>query len=146
MKNKKTKYVDIIKTKMIAPCGMNCALCIAHLRDKKVCPGCLEFNLDKSKSCNECKIKLCTQTKNIKYCFKCNEFPCAKIKHIDKRYRTKYDMSMIANLKKIKEIGIRKFIKNEKEKWVCPGCGGIVCVHKETCIYCGSLKVKRNKL
>jgi hypothetical protein len=25
---------------MIAPCGMNCGLCIGHLREKKPCGGC----------------------------------------------------------------------------------------------------------
>jgi predicted RNA-binding Zn-ribbon protein involved in translation (DUF1610 family) len=56
---------------------------------------------------------------------------------LDNRYRTKYVMSMIDNLKNIREFGIRVFIKNEKEKWACPECGEIICVHKENCIFCG---------
>jgi ribosomal protein L37E len=44
---------------------------------------------------------------------------------------------MIDNLKNIREFGIRDFIKNEKERWACPECGEIICVHKENCISCG---------
>ncbi len=25
---------------LIAPCGMNCGICLAYLRTKNVCPGC----------------------------------------------------------------------------------------------------------
>ena len=29
-----------ISVVMIAPCGINCGFCMAHLRDKNKCPGC----------------------------------------------------------------------------------------------------------
>ena len=31
---------SIIKTRLIAPCGMNCAVCLGYLREKNKCPGC----------------------------------------------------------------------------------------------------------
>ncbi len=46
-------------------------------------------------------------------------------------------MSLIENLNSIKENGIRSFVKNESEKWICKKCGTILCVHKETCSFCG---------
>ncbi len=50
-----------------------------------------------------------------KYCFCCDSFPCVRLNHLDKRYRTKYGMSMIDNLENIRKFGIRHFIRNEKE-------------------------------
>jgi hypothetical protein len=37
----------------------------------------------------------------------------------------------------MREFGIRDFIKKEKERWACPECGEIICIHKENCISCG---------
>jgi rubrerythrin len=73
-----------------------------------------------------------------KFCFACGEYPCKKVKHIDKRYRSKYGMSMIENLNAIKETGIRNFIKLEKQKWTCPECGNLICVHKKNCLICSA--------
>lgn len=127
-----------ISTKLIAPCGMNCRLCIAYLREKKPCPGCLGDNSLKTKVRIMCRIKNCEKIVNskVKYCFGCDSFPCARLKNLDKRYRAKYGMNMIENLDNIKKFGIRHFIRNEKERWKCPGCGEILCVHKPQCLYC----------
>ena len=118
---------------------MNCGLCRAYARDRKACPGCRGDDNLKSKSCVTCRIKNCEKiTKGgVRYCFGCDSFPCFVLDRLDKRYRTKYSMSMMDNLKNIRELGIRNFIENEKKKWVCPGCGKIICVHKESCISCG---------
>jgi ribosomal protein L37AE/L43A len=59
------------------------------------------------------------------------------LKQLDKRYRTRYGMSMIDNLNMINEFGIRHFIHNEKDKWICPKCGELICVHRPTCLTCG---------
>ena len=74
----------------------------------------------------------------VKYCFSCDSFPCANLNHWDKRYRTKYVMSMIENLKYIERHGVRDFIRNEKKRWACPTCGNLICVHKPQCPSCGS--------
>lgn len=138
MAEQKTKKSESMQSSLIAPCGMNCRLCYAYIREKNVCPGCYGDDALKAKTCVMCKMKNCEIRINnkIKYCFECEEFPCSKVKHIDKRYRTKYAMSMIENLMYIKRFGIKKFVKREKEKWTCPNCGEIICVHKENCGYC----------
>jgi len=129
-----------IKSSLIAPCGMNCRLCHAYIREKKVCPGCYGNDNLKSKSCAMCRIKNCEiiQAGKVRYCFACEKYPCANLNHLDKRYRTKYGMSMIDNLEVIKHSGMRNFIKQEKERWACSTCGEIICVHKESCIFCGT--------
>jgi hypothetical protein len=118
-------------SELIAPCGMNCAICVAHLREKNKCPGCRIKSKDKPKTRLNCKIKNCNELKknNLTYCCSCKIFPCDKINHLDKRYRTKYDMSMIENLKEIKNSGIKKFLKNQEKKFVRKE--GIICVHNK---------------
>ena len=77
----------------------------------------------------------------LRLCYECTRFPCQRLKHIDKRYRTKYFMSMIENLEFIRQYGIRQFVKNEKDRWTCATCGGIMCVHHGACFTCG-IKLK----
>lgn len=120
----------IMKSKLIAPCGMNCSLCMAYLREKNKCPGCRELTKDNAVSCLRCVIRKCEILKNnnLKYCStKCKKFPCTRLKNLDKRYRTKYGMSMLKNLDNIEKNGIKKFIKKEEEKWVKGN--KVFCVH-----------------
>jgi len=138
-RRKKTKTIS---TSLVAPCGMNCRLCLGYIREKNTCPGCRMINnqdSQKSKYRNRCRIKNCEQIAKgkIKYCSdSCDSFPCVRLKQLDKRYRTKYGMSMIDNLKMISEFGVRHFIRNEKEKWICPQCGEMICVHRPVCLSC----------
>ena len=121
----------------IAPCGMNCTLCMAYLRVKNKCSCCRSSNEGKSISILRCKIRNCEKL-NSEFCYTCQEYPCKNVKHIDKRYRTKYNMSMIQNLEYIRDKGISAFITSQKAKWTCPKCGGTICVHKGYCISCGN--------
>ena len=128
-----------ITSSLIAPCGMNCRLCRAYIRNKNACPGCRGDDHLKLKTRALCRIKQCEMLKaaGLGYCFDCREFPCDRLNHLDTRYRTKYDMSMIDNLKNIKQAGIRNFIKQEMRRWTCSKCGEITCVHEESCVICG---------
>jgi hypothetical protein len=132
---------NAIRTTLIAPCGMNCHLCRAYRRDKnvKACPGCRRDDEHKPTTCVTCRIKNCEKIVKggLKYCFICASFPCARLKHLDKRYRTKYGMSMIGNLEDIGKLGLRQFVRAEKARWTCPKCGDMICVHKPRCLSCG---------
>ncbi len=129
----------MINYKLIAPCGMNCNICKAHLRKENKCPGCNSSSANMPKYCVHCIIRNCSQIQGNRsgFCFERQKFPCARLKQLDKRYQTKYDMSMIDNLENIKASGIREFVKTEKVRWVCPKCGGIICVHTGSCFSCG---------
>jgi uncharacterized surface anchored protein len=131
------------KISLIAPCGMNCGICRAYLRDKNKCSGCREADTNKPITRIICKIKNCEvfQKGKAKFCFKCEKFPCNNLSHLDNRYRAKYNMSMIENLDYIKKLGVNKFIQNEKIKWTCSECGGIICVHKGYCCSCGKKRL-----
>ena len=127
-------------TQLIAPCGMNCGVCLAYLREKRKCPGCHGEDANKPVTRKKCVIKNCEmiQRSKSKFCFECENYPCKRLKQLDKRYRTKYNMSMIENLENIKKIGLSAFIENEKERWHCTSCGGVICVHRGYCLSCGT--------
>lgn len=115
---------------LIAPCGMNCSLCYAYLRKKNRCPGCRVMDKGKPITRTKCRIKNCQiiKKKSWKYCStKCSDFPCSKIRSLDKRYRTKYNFSMIKNLRYIEEKGIKRFIENQKRTYFKGN--KIFCIH-----------------
>ena len=96
---------------MIAPCGMNCSICVRYLAQENVmkekgmkipyCLGCRK----KNKCAFQKKCPLLNKNK-IDYCYECPDFPCERLKHLDQRYRKHFRMSMIDNLKYIKKEGI----------------------------------------
>ena len=124
---------------LIAPCGMNCAICMAYLRERRHCPGCRGDDAGKSHSCVRCVIKNCPHIVRggSGFCYDCPKYPCARLKQLDRRYRTKYGMSMLENLAFIREHGLSAFESREAERWCCPDCGGVICVHRGYCFRCG---------
>ena len=127
---------SVIKRDLIAPCGMNCGICSGYLLRKVRCPGCRGSDEDKVQWCVTCIIYTCDEREG-KYCFQCDVYPCKRLKQLDKRYSTKYHMSMLENLENIREHGINEFVRNEKVRWACPECGGMICCHKGYCVDCG---------
>ena len=142
-----------IQPDLIAPCGMNCALCVAYQSQvldlhkqgmhRQYCPGCIP----RGKHCLH-MAKVCDTVGKgqVRFCFDCADFPCARLKRLDKRYRSKYHMSMIANLRFIQEKGMEAFLKDQEEKWRCQTCnGGLICCHYGLCLHCDLDLVKQNK-
>lgn len=123
---------------LIAPCGINCSLCYAYLREKNHCPGCRFDDAAKSKARITCAIKTCKELLSGKhqFCDTCETYPCYLIRRLDKRYKLKYGLSNIMNLKAIREKGIKVFLSEEKIKWTCSNCGAILCMHKKECMSC----------
>jgi hypothetical protein len=124
---------------LLAPCGMNCALCGAFLRSRNKCSGCSGDDHGKAMTVMTCRIKNCTERRreHRDFCSQCASFPCERLNHLDKRYRAKYGMSMIENLRRIKTEGLRSFVQSEKTRWACRGCGKTLCVHQAACPVCG---------
>lgn len=134
--------------RLIAPCGMNCGICMAYLREKNRCPGCRSSDAGKPISCIRCAMKTCEVLKErrARFCYQCEVVPCARLKQLDKRYRTKYDMSMMENLRQIKEEGMEAFLAAQRAKYRCPRCGGVVCIHNGRCYECEPDKSRRRRL
>lgn len=134
---------------LIAPCGMNCGLCLGYLREKNHCIGCRSDGPEKASHCASCKIKNCEKLAQTQsgFCYECADYPCARIKHMDKRYQTQYGMSMIENQETIRNIGLTQFVAQEEIRWTCPACGARICVHRPNCQQCGTprLDLKNKK-
>lgn len=129
-----------MEARLIAPCGMNCGICMAYLRKKNHCPGCRAPDTGKQVSVLKCIIPKCetVRTNESGFCYECAQHPCQRLKQLDKRYRTKYGMSMLENLENIERRGLSAFIAGEQERWRCAACGGVICVHRGYCFECGS--------
>jgi len=129
-------------SELIAPCGMNCALCKAYIAYSRgiprqrgkvtYCAGCVP----RAKNCyikRGCK-KLSKH--QLQSCHQCDTMPCKNLDHLDKRYRERYGMSMVENLKLIKAKGMDEFLVSQAERHRCPSCGDVVCVHDGKCYSC----------
>lgn len=127
-----------MEKKLISPCGMNCSLCLGYQREKNQCKGCNSDIEAMPIICQRCIIRNCEVIKNNEsgFCYECDKYPCRRLKDLDKRYRTKYNMSMLENLQNIKEKGVDEFIQSEEERWKCPQCGNLLCVHRNSCQKC----------
>ena len=141
-----------MKEQLIAPCGMNCSLCVSYqfMKNdfnkqgfhKKYCPGCVP----RGKNCTHIGHKCRLLAKGaVRFCYECSDFPCIILKALDKRYRSKYHMSMIENLVFIRENGMERFLEKEETKWSCPECGGTICCHNGLCLNCNIEILRQNK-
>ncbi|MFA5079287.1 MAG: DUF3795 domain-containing protein [Dehalococcoidia bacterium] len=110
----------------VAPCGMNCGICKAYLRKKNPCKACSFVDSSYPKTIVSCYLRTCPK-RTGKYCFRCEDFPCDRLKHLDKRYRTRYGMSEIENLQYIRDNGIKTFLEQEHRRWISDK--GVLCVH-----------------
>jgi catechol 2,3-dioxygenase-like lactoylglutathione lyase family enzyme len=143
--------IDSVKTDkftedLIAACGMNCRICIGYFgytvtgkRRKMKCIGCKP----RDKSCAFLK-KYCNKLtkKEVDFCYECSDFPCVHLEKLDTMYQKRYDMSMIENLKYIRDFGIEKFLKQQQKRYLCEKCGGVICVHNGICYSCEKSKAE----
>ena len=132
---------------LIAPCGMNCGICAAYLREKNKCSGCAVEDPYKRSYNRECTVRSCETIRSNEsgFCYECADFPCRRLKQLDKRYTNKYHMSMLENLEIIKNEGIKALLAREEEKWTCPECGRIISCHDGFCHVCALEKRKSRK-
>ncbi|MBN1780931.1 DUF3795 domain-containing protein [bacterium] len=129
---------------MIAPCGMNCALCSRHLAGihnlkRSQCPGCRPRNEGCAYLFKKCTGINHSAKGDAAFCYECGQYPCEQIERIDKRYRKNYGMSMKDNLEYIREMGIRRFLDDQYEKHHCARCGGVISVHNGKCFQCDTI-------
>ena len=136
----------MLRAELVAPCGMDCARCSGYLaeyydlpRKQGItrCRGCRP----RGKMCayikKQCKLLL---ENKITYCYECPGFPCHNLAHLDARYRTRYQTSPIANLQVIQREGMAAFLESEAERYRCPRCEGLLCVHNGKCYKCDKVE------
>ncbi|MBN1254681.1 MAG: DUF3795 domain-containing protein [Deltaproteobacteria bacterium] len=130
-----------ISEQLIAPCGMNCAICSRYLAyinklKRSQCVGCRSKHERCTYLFNKCTGVNNTSQDNAVFCFECGEYPCKQINRMDDRYRKNYMMSVKSNLDCIKKRGIDKFIDEQYKKYRCSKCGELISIHNRKCFQC----------
>jgi len=135
--------MNVISKELIAPCGMNCAICsryLAYINNLKrsQCVGCRLGN----KKCSYLFGKCSGINHSLKgnasavFCYECVQHPCREINRMDNRYQENYQMSVKENLLAIEKTGVRKFTDEQYEKYKCSRCGGLISIHNRKCFKC----------
>jgi hypothetical protein len=125
-----------IEPGLLAPCGIDCLVCYVHLRDNKPCSGCLVDDRGKTTRCRNCAIKSCAIERGITFCHECGEFPCTRIRNLDRSYRKRYAVSLVANSTALRDGGLDAYLMSERTRWACTVCGGVVSLHDAECSEC----------
>jgi len=133
-----------IPDELIAPCGMNCAVCSKYLAyvnnlDRSHCPGCRVRNTNCTYLLEKCSGINQGPTRDALFCFECDQYPCQGIKRMDKRYRENYGMSIMENLERIREVGIEQFASEQYLKHKCGRCSSLISVHNRKCFKCDTV-------
>lgn len=130
------------KSILAAPCGIYCGACPSYLKAKS-CYGCRSEAKQKRTSKYGCRIRqCCLGDKGLSFCYECEEFPCQKLRTKlpeshpgDKRFAYRHEV--IANLLKVKDVGLEIWLEEQATKWRCPECGGHGCFYSYECCDCG---------
>lgn len=127
---------EAISPERLAPCGVNCLACSAHLSAKTPCPGCrAPAETQKRKSCQNCAKKNCAFEKGLRWCFECTSFPCAKIKSLSKNYVKNYGVDLVADGLAAR-ADREALLRAHRERYTCAACGGVVDQHRRRCSEC----------
>jgi hypothetical protein len=131
------------KKKLVARCGLWCGACRAYLLQKKDlfeekgykrgCNGCWVQN----KNCAFLRKKCPYLGKTLDFCFECHLMPCEPLEKLNDGYKKRYHVNLVENLRRMKEIGLDKWISEQEKLYQCPECGGEICVHDFECYDCG---------
>lgn len=126
---------------MLAPCGVNCLVCYRHAapsNKKALCLGCLGPDQVKAASCRHCAIRACAAVERVRFCAECKAFPCARIKRLDKTYRTRYGVSLVEQGRYALGKDVESFWKKHQGISTC-SCGGLICLQDKRCTECGKV-------
>ena len=137
---------DSINEALIAPCGMNCAICSNYLAfvnnlNKSQCAGCRTSNKKCTYLFEKCSGMNHSLEGNAKasFCFECEQYPCKDLKRMDRRYRENYGISVIENLGRIQNNGLTAFVAEQYHEHSCSTCGAMVSIHNKKCFACNSI-------
>lgn len=126
---------------MIGCCGLDCSAC-SSAQGSCTCHGCGGPDEYKPEFCRSvCAIKVCEKRikNNYRFCYECPDYPCEITYAHDHRCRASYTSqeSPFDNLKRIQEIGVKHFLHEERARWTCVECGGVICAQDGVCGGCG---------
>jgi len=135
-------------------CGLNCGACpvgLANERDDTValarmarewgtepsllvCGGCrgdatIAF-------CARCGMRKCAMSRGYDFCSQCPEFPCETLAGFRNDDMPHHSV-VIRNLKRIGELGVKRWLEGENDRWSCPSCSRRFSWYESKCASCG---------
>ena len=130
-----------ISEELIAPCGVNCAICSKYLSyihnlNRSQRGGCRASKDSCSYLFDKCTGINGRSKSDAVYCFECDQYPCKQIDRMDDRYRKNYLMSVKDNLEFIRKSGTDEFVSAQCKKYQCSKCGGLISIHNGKCFKC----------
>jgi hypothetical protein len=66
--DKRAGMQDRMNENLIAPCGMNCAICKAFLRQQNPCHGCSNAEQNRPRTRLHCRLRIC-EKRSGRFCF-----------------------------------------------------------------------------
>lgn len=101
--------------------------------DRLVCAGCRT----PAAFCfgGDCEVKACAQHRGVVSCVDCSDYPCNRIRRA--QHRSAHMETMSRDAKRLREIGVVAWLREEDARWRCPGCGGAIAVGMDACARCG---------
>jgi len=93
--------------------------------------------------CLECKMRLCAAEKpGVTRCSDCPDFPCSIITSFNNDGWPHHAL-VLEKLRRMQEIGLEAWLKEEEEQWRCPQCQTPVAWYTRTCFKCGTAQPNR---
>ena len=81
-------------------------------------------------------MKDCARARGLFHCHACAEYPCGRIRNLEKSYRARYGVSLIANGLFVRKHGVTAFMERQKKEYTCTACGGVISLHERECSEC----------
>lgn len=120
------------RMKLLAPCGLDCGICELYLckddpqlqdqlvskgvpADKIPCPGCRAIKGLCPVLTKACKTYECLKSKELDYCFECEEFPCIMLHPAADKADIMPHNLKIYNLCQLMNMGPETFIELSSE-------------------------------
>ncbi|MDL2235542.1 DUF3795 domain-containing protein [Christensenellaceae bacterium OttesenSCG-928-L17] len=135
-----------MKQDLIAPCGVNCAVCSAYQQEENKCNGCRSDEIPPSPQCERCFIRGCEriETFYLHHCYECARFPCLRYRLRDLQFRKNIRVSPLRNLQFIRDKGMDAFLEREEKRWNCIRCGEPRSMQNKACTSCGHVRGSAN--
>lgn len=133
-------------TDYLAYCGLYCGACCSRISQEKHegVASALEMHTEPDeqpcKGCdsgeqNTCEFAICNREHGTVSCAFCPEFPCDKIEKFSVE-EWEHHKCVLENLSRMREVGVEKWLEEQKMFWQCPSCGCRVQWYQEYCTRC----------